>query len=36
MIKTTNHLSGSIPFLEALLRSSFLENGEPSTIFMKL
>jgi len=36
MIKTSNHLSGSIPFLESLLRSSFLENGEPSTIFMKL
>lgn len=36
MITTGNHLSGSIPFLETLLRKSFLENWEPSTIFMKL
>ena len=37
MIKTTNiEATSNDHFFETLLRKSFLENGEPSTIFMKL
>ena len=36
MIKTTNFEDSGAKFFETLLRKSFLENGEPSTIFMKL
>lgn len=38
MIKTTNVNASAeqVDFLQTLLRKSFLENGEPSTIFMQL